>query len=324
MPARSPARSRTPASDRVTRGSARARGASPSPKARASPTAAAKPSRTAEEDKFAHALTIYLSCVGTLGLLFAVLVYNAPAAPSAGQCDGVGFTLLLSPGASSIVKLWSCSIAYQESNWWFVLGTFVSVYLGLKMFAIPATFALCVLAGALFPMWLSQLVNVFCESVGSSMCYLLSSAIARPIVERLAPQKLGYFREHAEAEREHMFLMCLFTRLTPFLPNWFLNVASPLVGVPLTPFFLGSFFGTQLGLFFLGMGGSTLREVGESGFDLGTIKRSMLQLSSCMLVVQLVPLLIIRSRKRRKAEADAKLKAKRSPARSPTRKKKAT
>ena len=90
------------------------------------------------------------------------------------------------------------------------------------------------------------------------------------------------------ANRNDLLGFLISLRLFPFTPNWFLNVASPLVGVPLTPFFLGSFFGTQLGLFFLGMGGSTLREVGESGFDLGTIKRSMLQLSSCMLIVQLV------------------------------------
>ena len=38
---------------------------------------------------------------------------------------------------------------YQTANLWFVVGAFEVVYVGLKMFAIPATFSLSILAGQL-------------------------------------------------------------------------------------------------------------------------------------------------------------------------------
>jgi len=35
----------------------------------------------------------------------------------------------------------------------------------------------------------------------------------------------------------------MFLRITPFLPNWFINMCAPLVDVPLLPFWAGTFFG---------------------------------------------------------------------------------
>lgn len=36
----------------------------------------------------------------------------------------------------------------------------------------------------------------------------------------------------------------LFLRITPVVPNWFVNVSCPIVGVPLLQFVVGTFFGT--------------------------------------------------------------------------------
>jgi uncharacterized membrane protein YdjX (TVP38/TMEM64 family) len=44
-----------------------------------------------------------------------------------------------------------------------------------------------------------------------------------------------------------MLIFNVWLRMTPFLPNWFCNLACPLVGVPLRPFFVASLFGTQAG-----------------------------------------------------------------------------
>lgn len=38
------------------------------------------------------------------------------------------------------------------------------------------------------------------------------------------------------------FRLCL-TRITPFLPNWFINIVSPVIGVDLRPFWIGTFVG---------------------------------------------------------------------------------
>jgi uncharacterized membrane protein YdjX (TVP38/TMEM64 family) len=37
----------------------------------------------------------------------------------------------------------------------------------------------------------------------------------------------------------------LFLRLTPLVPNWFVNIASPIVGMPVKYFSLGTLFGKK-------------------------------------------------------------------------------
>lgn len=88
-------------------------------------------------------------------------------------------------------------------------------YIGLKMFAIPAAFTLCVLSGGIFPLWQAQVLTGVGEAVGSSLCYLLSKAIARPVVERLFAAKLAMLQERAKAEREHMVRVLCTSSLSP-------------------------------------------------------------------------------------------------------------
>ena len=35
----------------------------------------------------------------------------------------------------------------------------------------------------------------------------------------------------------------VFLRITPFLPNWFINIVSPVIGVPVMPFFIATVIG---------------------------------------------------------------------------------
>ena len=46
-----------------------------------------------------------------------------------------------------------------------------------------------------------------------------------------------------EAQRGNLLSYIIFLRITPFLPNWFINTVSPVIGVPLLPFWVGSFIG---------------------------------------------------------------------------------
>lgn len=47
------------------------------------------------------------------------------------------------------------------------------------------------------------------------------------------------FHVQVSARRRDMLNYIVFLRVTPILPNTFINVASPIVGVPLAPFTLG-------------------------------------------------------------------------------------
>lgn len=197
----------------------------------------------------------FAGLVVLLGTFFALL-HSAPDI-SGTACDGVQLWHLVDK--ERIPALWMCAKAYQNANWWYVTYMFLVTYVCIKAFAIPAGFTFCILGGALYPLPLAQLLTGLGEAIGSSSCYLLSGAFARPVVERFLASKLEVLRSRAVLEREHMLLFNFWLRLTPFLPNWFCNVACPLVGVPLRPFFLASLFGTQGSLLFLSLTGATLR-----------------------------------------------------------------
>ena len=258
-----------------------------------------------ERSEFARSIRIYATCVSLLGVALTAVLMNAPPAPTGGVCNDASVWLLLKPNKANIIVLWNCATAYQGANWWFVLGLFQVTYVGLKMFAIPAVWSLNILSGAIFPMPLAQLLNTLGEAVGSSLCYLLSRAIARPVLEYLAPDKLAKLRLRLAEEADFMYTFNIFLRITPFLPGWFINLASPIVGNPLQPFFVGTLFGVQLSVGFIALLGSVLRTAGESGFDMDELKSNAAVLGGVMAMLQLVPLYVIRLQKQRKAKAAA-------------------
>merc|ERR1711937_1062059 len=123
-------------------------------------------------------------------------------------------------------------------------------------------------------------------------------------------------QKRAAQEKEHMLAFNFFPRLTPFAPNWFINMAAPVVGIPIVPFFIASLVGTQVSLFFLSITGQTLREAAEALGDGETfdnqqfqevIKSRTLMLGVLMAILQCIPGFFIWIEKRKRAaEAAAK------------------
>ena len=61
--------------------------------------------------------------------------------------------------------------------------------------------------------------------------------------------------------RSNLLSYILFLRITPFLPNWFINIVSPVIGVPLFPIWVGSFFGVAPPSFIFIKAGTTLQQL---------------------------------------------------------------
>ena len=57
------------------------------------------------------------------------------------------------------------------------------------------------------------------------------------------------------------FSYIIFLRITPFLPNWFINVVSPIIGVPLIPFYFGTVIGVAPPSFVCIQAGTTLQQL---------------------------------------------------------------
>ncbi|GLU05394.1 hypothetical protein SLE2022_224960 [Rubroshorea leprosula] len=124
-----------------------------------------------------------------------------------------------------------------------VLVGYCVVYIFMQTFMIPGTVFMSLLAGALFGVFKGVALVVFAATAGASSCYFLSKLIGRPLVFSLWPDKLSFFQAQVAQRRKGLLNYMLFLRLTPTLPNTFINVASPIVDVPYHIFFLATFIG---------------------------------------------------------------------------------
>uniref|UniRef100_M4BZH0 VTT domain-containing protein n=1 Tax=Hyaloperonospora arabidopsidis (strain Emoy2) TaxID=559515 RepID=M4BZH0_HYAAE len=134
-------------------------------------------------------------------------------------------------------------------------------YLYLQTFAIPGTVFLNLLGGALFGVALGFPLCLAYNTLGSVLMFLLSRRFGRRVVMRFFPCKLDVLRGMLEAHRDDMALYMVFLRVFPFTPNWFINLASPHLAIPLRQFMLGPLFGLIPYNFLSCKAGLVLREL---------------------------------------------------------------
>lgn len=135
----------------------------------------------------------------------------------------------------------------------------------LQTFAIPGSIFLSILSGYLFPFYLALTLVCFCSATGATLCYLLSYLVGTKLVNRFAKERAQAWAKKVNTASPHLYAIWLkqffnyqhqvnehrnnllnyiiFLRITPFLPNWFINITSPVIGVPMGPFFFGTFLG---------------------------------------------------------------------------------
>lgn len=143
-------------------------------------------------------------------------------------------------------------------------GYFIT-YVFLQSFAIPGSIFLSILSGYIFPFPLAIVTVCTCSAIGASVCYLLSALVGRPLVQRYWPERVRQWSLHVARHRHHLLNYVIFLRITPFLPNWFINIASPVIGVPLRTFFVGTFIGVAPPSFVAIQAGQTLQQLTSSG-----------------------------------------------------------
>ncbi|KAL2233076.1 UNVERIFIED_CONTAM: putative membrane protein [Sesamum indicum] len=146
-----------------------------------------------------------------------------------------------------------------------VLVGYCLVYIFMQTFMIPGTVFMSLLAGALFGVFKGVALVVFTATAGASSCFFLSKVIGRPLVFSLWPDKLVFFQAQVAKRRERLLNYMLFLRVTPTLPNTFINVASPIVDVPYHTFFLATFIGLIPAAFVTVRAGIALGELQSVG-----------------------------------------------------------
>ncbi|PAV63713.1 hypothetical protein WR25_11489 [Diploscapter pachys] len=153
---------------------------------------------------------------------------------------------------------------YKNDNFYSVLLAVISVYITLQSFAIPGSIFLTILSGYLFPFPVAILLVCTCSAVGAAVCYLLSHLFGRQFVIRRFPDRIAYWQSQVAAHRDHLLNYIIFLRVTPILPNWSINILSPVLDVPLSPFFWGTFLGVAPPSFLYIQAGVTLEQMTQT------------------------------------------------------------
>ena len=175
---------------------------------------------------------------------------------------------------------------YKDDYFIQVIVAFVLTYIFLQSFAIPGSIFLSILSGFLFPFPLALFLVCLCSATGASFCYLLSSVIGKKVVKRFFPERIKKWKKQVENHGKDLLSYIMFLRITPFLPNWFINIASPVLNVSLVPFFVGTFVGVAPPSFGFISAGVELYELTTTG-DAFSLKSILIVVGSA--IVSLLP-----------------------------------
>ncbi|CDQ82168.1 transmembrane protein 41B [Oncorhynchus mykiss] len=154
---------------------------------------------------------------------------------------------------------------YKDTYYTQVLVAYFTTYIFLQTFAIPGSIFLSILSGYLYPFPLALFLVCLCSGLGASFCYMLSYLVGRPVVYRYLTERVQKWSQQVDKHRDHLINYIIFLRITPFLPNWFINITSPIINVPLGFFFLGTFFGVAPPSFVAINAGTTLYKLTTAG-----------------------------------------------------------
>lgn len=135
-------------------------------------------------------------------------------------------------------------LEYTHQNFQHMLLLFCLVYLFKQTYSIPGSIFMNILGGALFGLWISFPLCCMLTAVGASLCFGLSLCVAGPLVKIFMPDRLKSLQKRIETiDKGSLLPYLLFIRMFPFTPNWFINLASPLIHVPFGHFFLSILIG---------------------------------------------------------------------------------
>lgn len=133
---------------------------------------------------------------------------------------------------------------YAEGNSVVVAALIANTYVLMLSFAVPGATTLSFIAGAIFGAYRATALVAFSITAGASLCYLVSMFFGRALATWIWPVKVRAFRKEVAKRRNNLLNYMLFLRITPFVPNTFVNVVSPVVDIPIHIFAFATCVGT--------------------------------------------------------------------------------
>ncbi|GAA5802277.1 snare associated Golgi protein-domain-containing protein [Helicostylum pulchrum] len=154
------------------------------------------------------------------------------------------------------------------SNSWTGYGSvtivFAVLYLWQQAFSIPGSVLLNLLAGYLYGITMGTIWTSLLTAAGATLAYGLAILVGEPLIRvPWFARKAEPLNRQLEQERQSggLFWWLLFARLFPFSPYWFINLVSPLLDIPVSPFFWSTFFGSMPYNFICSQAGDVLGDL---------------------------------------------------------------
>lgn len=125
----------------------------------------------------------------------------------------------------------------------YLIALFACTYSLKQSFSIPGSAVLNVMAGFVFGVGFGVPLVALLTAAGASGCYFLSGLVGSELIglSKSLASRVDHLRSLVDREKRRgageLFLFMLILRVFPFTPNFFVNLASPLVGVPFATFF---------------------------------------------------------------------------------------
>jgi len=138
---------------------------------------------------------------------------------------------------------------------------FVSFYLAMQSFMIPGVLFLNPMAGSMLPFWRALALVQSCSVLGSCAAYWLSGHLLADVAHAAWSDKLARFRAAVARHRADLLNYLVALRLSPAAPNFFINLSSPIAGVPFRTYAAATFVGLFPGNLLLVNAGSTIASI---------------------------------------------------------------
>jgi len=124
---------------------------------------------------------------------------------------------------------------YRTKNYWAILIGFSSTYIFKNALALPGSPLFNLLGGALFGVWVGFAACVVCTGLGTALCYLFYNTFGGPLVRRLFMDQLNRLDTAVQHHKRRLFYYLTVIRIFPMTPNFFINLAAPLIRLPFVP-----------------------------------------------------------------------------------------
>ncbi|KAJ9461726.1 Transmembrane protein 41-like protein [Diplonema papillatum] len=130
---------------------------------------------------------------------------------------------------------------YARFSYWSCTLTMLFVIVLLQSFNIPGTIFLNVVMGCVYGYTEGMIIGIGSGTIGAMTAFTLSKRWGRNLISRIvtwtgSDERLAWFRKQIDTHDSFDLLSFLvFLRISPVLPNWFINVMSPHVDVEFWP-----------------------------------------------------------------------------------------